>query len=134
MVSKQLYHAYLIIMHSTVVIENDFSKNIFRAIAKGTLTKYEGNSSKNTEINHCAKEKVCIQKQWQISIKEPEVEGTDSAQLTSVIGLGLDIPSFDKHCTVGISMKTHQSKMRGSQGIILWKILNILRKKILNFG
>ena len=35
-------------------------KNTFRAIAKATLTKYESTSSKSTEINHCAKEKVCI--------------------------------------------------------------------------
>ena len=54
-------------MHSTMVLKNDFSflfnhdvKNTFRAIAKGTLTKYEGNSSKSPEINHCAKEKICI--------------------------------------------------------------------------
>ena len=40
-------------------------------------------------------------------------------QLTSVIRLGLDIPISDKHSTVGISIDSHQSKMRGNQRMIL---------------
>ena len=49
-------------------------------------------ASKNMETNHCAKGKVCIRSNDKFEKKEPEVEGTDSTQLTSVIGLGLSIP------------------------------------------
>ena len=65
---KPLCYAYLIIMqkHNGVetILFNHSAKHNFRAIAKGTLTKYESNSSKSTEINHCAKKQSLQQKQW----------------------------------------------------------------------
>ena len=81
---KPLCYAYLIIMqkHNGVetILFNHSAKNTFRAIAKGTLTKYESNSSKSTEINHCAKETKFATKAM-VNFKKPEVAGVDSIRL-----------------------------------------------------